>query len=389
MDWEDRVGELANGRFIFRCKRQGHAELTRTFDVVDDACQFRTEHDITQHGDTPPVAYAASATIGSAADALIEHLEMLVIRGRKDEKTVKDYRDIRARLTSILGAGRTIESIDLNTARLYVNRRLSGGIRYNGREVKTGGARVLKELKFLERLARESGVTLRWSSKKHFEADLVDDVPKSGLKSQAVDPARVVAFINHLIGPAKAFVLTKALTVMRNEELYNLRVGDVDLNAGLIRYVARAKRKRIATAALIPPELRTVLEPLITNRLADAWLFTCRGRKVKQSSFRRQFLRASAVAGLGKLLRLEDDRQLGGVSWIRHAVMTALRPKVGVDAVSKYANHSSVTVTESVYDLDREALELKGIAVDQVRKLFKFGRKGSRPRKVALQKKSR
>lgn len=149
---------------------------------------------------------------------------MLVLRGRKDEKTVKDYRDIRTRLTSILGAGRSLESIDLTTARLYVNRRLTGSIRYNGREVTTRGARVLKELRFLERLAREAGVTLRWSSKKHFEADLVDEMPKSGPKMRAVDPARVTAFIEHLTGVAKAFVITKALTVMRNEELYNLRV---------------------------------------------------------------------------------------------------------------------------------------------------------------------
>ena len=99
----------------------------------------------------------------------------------------------------------------------------------------------------------------------------------------------------------------------------------------------------------------------------------CEGRKVQQSSFRKQFLKTSKAAGLGDALGLEEHQERGGVSWICHAVMTALRPRIGVDAVSKYANHSSVTVTEEVYDLDKEARELKSQAVEQARKLFRLG----------------
>lgn len=298
---------------------------------------------------------------------------MLVMRGKKDEKTVKDYRDIRARLTGILGASRALETIDLPTARLYVGRRLTGAIAYNGRLVRTTGARVLKELKFLERLAREAGVTLRWSTKRHFEADLTEEAQKSPSARRAVSPERAISFINNLSGTALAFVITKTLTVMRNEELYNLRVGDVDFVNGVIHYVARAKRKKIPTAALLSPEVRAALEPLTNDRPDDAWLFTCRGRKVQQSSFRKQFLRAAKAAGLGAMLGLSDQREPGGVAWIRHAVMTALRPMIGIDAVSKYANHSSVIVTEAVYDLDREALDLKSLALGQARKIFAPG----------------
>jgi integrase len=301
---------------------------------------------------------------------LIDHLGMLVARGKKDEKTVKDYLDIRARLSAIFGLGRMLETIDLAAVRMYVNRRLTGSIQYNGRQVRTSGARILKELKFLERLARESGVVFRWSTKKHFEADLTDDARQSSRSRGVIPPGKVVAFIKNLSGVARAFVITKALTLMRNEELYNLRVGDVDTEACLIHYIARAKRKRIATVALLPPEVISALRPLMYDRPPDAWVFTCRGRKVTQSSFRKQFLKASAAAGLGNHLDLDGQRELGGVAWIRHAVMTALRPKVGVDVVSKYANHSSVTVTESIYDLDRHALDLKALAVEQARKIF-------------------
>ena len=263
-----------------------------------------------------------------------------------------------------------LETIDLAAVRMYVNRRLTGSLQYNGRQVRTSGARVLKELKFLERLARESGVVFRWSTKKHFEADLTDDTRQSSGSRGVIPPGKVVAFINNLSGVARAFVITKALTLMRNEELYNLRVGDIDTQAGLIHYIARAKRKRIPTVALVPPEVLAALRPLLCDRPGDAWVFTCRGRKVTQSSFRKQFLKASAAAGLGNHLGLSGERELGGVAWIRHAVMTALRPKVGVDVVSKYANHSSVTVTESIYDLDRHALELKTLAVEEARKIF-------------------
>lgn len=371
-DFRDRIGKLPNGRSLFRCKRAPHGEVTRTFDTRLEAEKFRSSHDFEQHGDLAPVAAAKRATIGSASSALIEHLEILVTKGKKDWKTVKDYRDITARLTSIFGPGRAIDTIGLDAAREYVRRRLTGNIIYNGRQVQTSGARVLKELKFLERLARESGVSLLWSTKKHFEDDLAESAEATAKKKQAVTPQQAVAFINSLKGVARAFVITKALTLMRNEELYNLRVGDIDLNAGLIHYIACAKRKRIATVAVLPPEVRAAILPLIKERPVNAWLFTCRGRKVQQSSFRKQFLKASKDAGLGEALDLGEEKELGGVSWIRHAVVTALRPRVGIDAVSKYANHSSVTVTEGVYDLDKQALDLKGQAVEAARTLLKL-----------------
>lgn len=149
---------------------------------------------------------------------------------------------------------------------------------------------------------------------------------------------------------------------------FNLPVGDVDLDAGLIRYIARAKRKRIPTVAILAREVRDAILSLMKNRPADAWLFTCRGRKVQQSSFRKQFMKASKAAGLGEALGLSGERELGGVSWIRHAVVTALRPRLGVDAVQKYANHSSVKVAEQFYDLDTDALALKFQAVEETRK---------------------
>ena len=151
---------------------------------------------------------------------------------------MKDYRDITTRLTSVFGPGRSLDTIGLEAARDYVRHRLTGTIVYNGRQVQTSGARVLKELKFLERLARECGVALPWSTKKHFADDLSESAETTARKKQAVSPEQAAVFIDNLKGMARAFVITKALTVMRNEELYNLRVGDVDLDAGLIHYIA-------------------------------------------------------------------------------------------------------------------------------------------------------
>jgi integrase len=361
---------LESGRLIFRCRRGSHGEITRTFDTLEEAKRFRTSHDVEQHGENAPVAYRRSATIGSAADELLDHLELLVARGKKDGKTLKDYRDLRSRLTEIFGVDRALETIDLAAARHYVRQRLTRGIEYNGRLVRTSGARVLKELKFLERLARDSNISFGWSAKKHFEDDLKEERRDATSGRRAIPAEKLVRFIASLGGVARAFVVTKVLTGMRNEELYNLRVGDVDFESGVIRYIARAKRKRIAAVALITPEVGEVLAPLAQGSESDAWLFTCRGRKVQQSSFRKQFLKASAEAGISVAADLTEGAGVGGVAWIRHAVMTAIRPRVGVDAVSKYANHSSVTVTEAVYDLDREALDLKAQAVEQVRRLL-------------------
>src|SRR5438874_18003 len=93
-DFRDRIGKLADGRSLFRCKRAPHGEFTRTFDTRLEAERFRSSHDVEQHGDVAPVAAVTKATIGSASGALIEHLEILVTKGKKDWKTVKDYRDI-------------------------------------------------------------------------------------------------------------------------------------------------------------------------------------------------------------------------------------------------------------------------------------------------------
>jgi hypothetical protein len=82
---------------------------------------------------------------------------------------------------------------------------------------------------------------------------------------------------------------------------------------------------------------------------------------------------ASKPAGLRETLGLGDEKELGGVSWSRHAVITALRPRLGVDAVQKYADHSGVKVTEQFYDLDTQALDLKSQAVEEARKIFKLG----------------
>ena len=109
------------------------------------------------------------------------------------------------------------------------------------------------------------------------------------------------------------------------------------------------------------------------GRMSDMMGFHLPAQESGAELFSKQFLNASAAAGLGKHLDLRGEWQLGGVAWIRHAAMTALRPKVGVDVVSKYANHSSVAVTEFIYDLDRHARDLKALAVEPPRTIFHLG----------------
>jgi integrase len=161
--------------------------------------------------------------------------------------------------------------------------------------------------------------------------------------------APTVAEIEQIIAKASGW-LRIALVLgiyagLRSGEIRALRVGDVDLEAGLIRVVRtlsadeeevpKGDKERVVP---IVPQLADVLRPLIEGKDADARIvLTNRGTTP---------CRQHVLSRLVDLQKRIGVRKSWSVHALRHGFCSQLvRVGVGVEAVRALAGHSSVRVT--------------------------------------------
>jgi integrase len=340
LQFKDRIARLPGG-FLFRCQRSGHSEVVEFLRTKRDAEDARTNHDHEHHTAGAKGAGRKSelfVTVGMALDDLVTRTESLEAIGKRDAKTSKYYRDCRARLVTGLGRDRLLVTVTRDVVQSYIIHRLRGGT--------TDGSRILKELKALTLAAQMSEVNLSWKAK-----SFVDDIRPEAREKRVLTKAELRRLFEKLPESARDFAFTKLRTVLRNEELYDLRVGNVDLDAGVIRYRKRAKRKTVAAVQIIAPDLVPVLRRRCAGRALDAFVFEHKGRAIRQSSFRKVLIAASKLA--------EITPPVTSLGWIRHMVLTEMRRMLGVDDAAGYAGHSNVVVIEQHYDLDAEKLDAK------------------------------
>jgi integrase len=349
----DRIGKLPDGRWIFRCQK-GH-EFTRVKISRGDAEMERASHDVEMHGagGTLLGVVTAAAKLGTAGSDFLAFFSSLVAAGKKDYKTLKDYDDNLRRLVGFFGKDRSLVSIRRKAIESYISSRLSGSITYNKREVRTGGSRVKKELVFLLRLMDRERIAPDWCVK-DFEETLKPE-PKAKHVPAADELRRWLDALDPL---SRDFVMVKALTAMRNEELYALRVADVDWRRGTIQYVARAKRAKKVVEVPITGHLEPMLRRLCAEKTPHAFVFVLKGRQLQQSSLRKRFLHASAQAKL--------EVPISCASKVRHRILTFIRNEQGSDAARALANHSSVKVTERFYVVEGSDLETKKKAMEAI-----------------------
>lgn len=389
--WHDRIAQRVDGQFIFRCRKQ-HAEVSKWFDAKGDAVEFRTRHNHEYHLGDVDAAVAATTraktikTLIEVADELIKEKQQNLEFGKGHIDTIRDMQLHRTRLVAFFTEKQALATMSRERVRGYVLHRLSTSITYNigkrdgslGRTVRTGGARVKKEIAFVYRLARRIGVDHQLDWRPESFDELLNSAMVQPKKRRAVPVEKIEEFMQHLEGPARAFVVLKALTALRNQDLFDLKVQDVDLDARTMTHVVHAKREKRRSVAILAPELVPILRRLIIDRKRDDWLFCKRnGKRMGKDAFKEEFKKASKAAGIGVYLFGDPDKPTGGVGWIRHSVITAIRPISSLEAASKLSNHASVIVTEKFYDLDDEARELKRQGVEAARSLFSFSRSGA------------
>jgi integrase len=352
--FRDRIAELPQGGFLFRCQRAGHGETILEAPrrrAVEDA---RTDHDHAYHrGRGVP---QGALSLGQVVGDFQAYYGKLEILGKRDAKTTRYYRDIGARILEHLDKGLMAASVNKAMIRGYVLSRLAGGT--------TGGARIEKEIKGLFKMMRHAGLEPGWHPR-----DFGDDIGAQRRPRPALTSSQVVGWIKAMDQDARDFAIVKLRTVMRNVELYDLRVKDIDFKAGLIRFIKRAKRKKAPAVQVIAPDVEQILKRRIKGKGPEDFVFTVmwRGeaRKAGESSFRKACIRASKAEKISP--------PITSLGIIRHHALTAIRAALGIDDAAASAGHSTVRVIEQHYDLDRDKLEAKRRAGEANQRAFPMG----------------
>jgi integrase len=195
----------------------------------------------------------------------------------------------------------------------------------------------------------------------------------------------VLRFLNAmpLGSPEKTAAEIMFRTAARLTEVLRLKLGDVDLAAGILRIETRKgpKANRVRTVEHpITPDLQKILEAAMLDLPTDKPLIRLRGRAVREpASLRKRLVRASSAA---RAAVLRDHPRMAAwkpekifptiscLAWMRNHVVTQLvETGTRIETVSRLAGHASVTTTQRFYDKSRGWAERVAAAekLDQLR----------------------
>lgn len=338
-----------DGRAYFVCARSGHGKIFRAFRSKKDAEEYRAVHDTVNHSRILrdlgiPQRDSASipdVTLGDAFDEYIKHLERLEVDGLRDPGTVQYYRGIQGFLVEGFGHGAPLALIDRAAISVYTQ--------WRRKRTDTRGARIVKELKALQTVARwKLGAPLPWTIP-HAEIRPVKRQQKT------VDPSQIRQFIEAMPPRSieRAYAVVKLHTGMREVELRNLTVGAVDLGKRTVSFLLHNKGGGAHELHVLPltDDAVAVLRPLVNRkkRRVSEWVFTIQGRKLQYSSLRKRFIAASENAGISPPIE--------SIGAFRHAAVTIATNTMGIEQVSRAIGHRSVRTTEGY--LRGQASEMK------------------------------
>ena len=353
LKFKDRIAADPNGGYWFQCAR-GH-RVRKHFKFQADAKAFRATHDATSHS---PLLRQLGIHQSRGAHRLdevirerLEQLEQLESIEKRDSKTLKYYRDCFGWLVKFFGAAATLEGISQEEIYRY--------ILWRSRVSNTQGDRTKKDLRALAMLYRKNRVVRNW------EIPLEDLRPARRAK-RVYTPEEIRMFVAALPKGSleRAFVVTKIRTYMRNEEIYNLRVENVDLEALEIRFFLRNKSVFGDAKFHIQPitdDLKAEIAPFVDGKGREELVYELRGRKLGESSLRKRLLAASRRMNKKREeLGLEPLPAITALKDLRTTGITLATGVTGnIKAVSEFVGHERVSTTE-IYkvltDQERKAM---------------------------------
>jgi transposase-like protein len=196
-----------------------------------------------------------------------------------------------------------------------------------------------KRLHMVRQVA-EQGVTLREAAK---EAGLSDRAAWEWVRRYKRDGATgIERHAGWESRVAYAYVLLKATTVMRDVELRDLRVRQIDTREKVIPYLNRSKRKERDAIAVIDDLVVEALAPLLKDKHPEAYVFEIDSRPLGETTLCKITLRAWHEAFYDAQHDAWKYPPQKYLSWIRHNVLTDIigRTRIGCgDGAGKPHQH--------------------------------------------------
>jgi integrase len=133
-------------------------------------------------------------------------------------------------------------------------------------------------------------------------------------------------------------VKLKVRTGIRNEEIYNLQAKHVFIREAVLRFVLRNKKRPVLHEIPLSVDVVEMLAARVAELKPSDYVFTLKGRKLRESSLRKRFLRASE--------RAEIHPPITSMGQLRHLAITAGVNAVGTRQTQVAVGHRTVTTTE-------------------------------------------
>jgi integrase len=339
LKFKDRIALSPDGGYWFQCQKRHR--VRKFFRHKADAVAFRAAHDATEHTSLLHqlgIQRIGEHRLGDAARSRLAQLEEMERHGKRDPKTLKYYRDCFGWLVRFFGDAATLENITQEEINRYPSWRASVSA--------SQGERIRKDLRALAMLYRKNRISRKWDIP-------FEDIRPERRSKRVYTPAEIRTFVAALPEGSveRVFVYLKIRTYLRNEELYNLRVENVDVENRELHFILRNKSPFGTPKFHVQPVTDDVIEevkPYLAGKGPRDYVMTLRGRKLGESSLRKRLLAASrrmnearVAAGLPTLpaiTALKDLRTTG--------ITLATGVTGNIKAVSEFVGHESVTTTE-------------------------------------------
>jgi integrase len=363
LSYVDRVSEQ-NGRFLFNCRQKGHPlaksgrpkKFLRAFARVEDLRTFIADHDRKFHARrfvVPDRLLDDRPTVERVMGELVDHIEKLAERGKRDQQTVRHYELCAGMLVEGLGA--TTDVRDLTPSDI------SDYIHWRETEHRTQGSRTLKELRALNRALKRRRLP---------QIDVpVDDIDPVAIEKRIYTPDQLKALISHLSGITRAIVIFKLRTGLRQVEIRNLLVSDFDLERKVVFVGLRNKKKRksFVHAYALADSTIDEIRPYIEGRKGEEFAFLTRGSQIRWTHLEPDLRVASRLAGITPRVR--------NIGVFRSHVLTASATRIGLALTSRAAGHRSEATTAKylVGLLDPAEMSLRQKFAAAVEEAFEIG----------------
>lgn len=324
--YRDRIAHVGE-RWRFLCQRKPHRRLERWFNSATDARTFRSEHDAREHSILGLESRPNPATIAGVIESFLVRFGALVRRGARHPRTLEFYTDKLRHVLAWFDPDTPVAVLTPSDISAYIEFRMSQNT--------TLGAVIVDELKALRHAIKwKTGALPAWNVP-------IDDIQPVAREKVVYSDDEIVRFVANLSGVAKAVVALKLRVPLRNVELEELRVGQVDLKARLIHVTLHNKKKPYPATFPLTEDVAALLRPLVEGRPPSALVFLLRtgAKRVELRNLRRQFLEASRAAGL--------EHPISAIAHLRnHTIsLTANDRGMGLAATSRAVGHLSEQTT--------------------------------------------